>query len=282
MKKVYSFILINLGVLLVATGIVAFKIPNEFATGGVTGIAILVHKVSPSLSVGMLMLVINVALLAAGLLFSGLEFEIKTIYSTIVLSFLVWYLEKAYPIKKPLTGDTMLELFLAILLLAAGSAILFYQNASSGGTDIIAKILNQRTHWHIGKTVLIVDLIISVFAVPEFGLRIGMYSILGVVIKGFLIDAVISGLHSSKRVVIISEKSGDIKNYILYVLHRGVTIYKAVGGNTNVERQVLNTVMSGKEAVKLRKHVVQIDNKAFIVVDNVADIYGEGFRTLDL
>jgi len=165
MKKFNSFLLINVGILLVAAGVVIFKVPNNFATGGVTGIAIIIHKIKPSLSVGMLMLVVNIILLIIGLLFAGFEFGIKTIYSTLVLSLVIWFLEKIHPIKKPLTGDTMLELFLAILLLAAGSAILFYQNASGGGTDIVAKILNQKIHWHIGKAVLIVDFIISIFAV---------------------------------------------------------------------------------------------------------------------
>lgn len=282
MKKVYDFILINTGILLVAAGIVVFKVPNNFATGGVIGISIIVNKIIPSFSIGTLMLVINIVLLIIGLLFSGLEFEIKTIYSTLVLSSVVWLGEKVYPLKKPLTGDTMLELFLAILLMAAGTAILFYQNASSGGTDIIAKIINQKTHWHIGKTLLIVDFIISVFAVYIFGFRIGLYSVLGVIIKGFLVDAVIEGLHSSKQIIIISSKPEEIRNFIIKNLRRGVTIYKAIGGNTNEEKQVLNTIMSTREAIKLRQYIMQIDNKAFIVVDSVSGIYGKGFKALEL
>ncbi|MDP4181201.1 MAG: YitT family protein [Bacillota bacterium] len=277
MKKLYSFILINLGVILVSIGIVFFKVPNNFATGGVTGISIIINKLEPVFSVGTLMLIINIALLAMGMLFAGFEFELKTMYSTILISLVVWFLEKKYPIKSSLTGDMMLELFLAILLLGAGSAILFYQNASSGGTDIIAKILNQKTHWHIGKTVLIVDLTISMFAIFIFGLKIGFYSILGVVLKGFLIDAVIQGLHSSKQILIISNKSEEIKIYILHELRRGVTIFNAIGGNTNSERQVINTVMSSKEAVRLRKYIKKIDTKAFMIVDNVSEIYGKGF-----
>jgi Uncharacterized conserved protein len=278
MKKFLNFLLINFGVLLVAAGVLIFKIPNNFATGGVTGISILINKLAPSLSVGMLMFVINILLLILGLLFAGFEFEIKTIYTTIVLSVVVWFFEKKFPIKKPITGDTMLELFFAILFLAAGSAILFYQNASSGGTDIVAKILNQKTHWHIGKMVLIVDLTISLFAVFIFGIKIGMYSILGVIIKGFLIDAVIEGLHSSKQVIVISNKPDEIKDFIIKDLKRGVTIYNAIGGKTNTQKQVLNTIVGNREAVKLRQHIMQIDNKAFIIMDTVSDIYGKGFK----
>jgi uncharacterized membrane-anchored protein YitT (DUF2179 family) len=282
MKRFNSFILVNVGILMVAVAIVLFKIPNDFATGGVTGISIIINRIAPILSIGMLMLVINIILLIIGLLFAGFEFELKTVYSTIMLSFIVWLFEKIHPIKKPLTNDTLLELFLAILLLAAGSAVLFYQNASGGGTDIIAKIINQKTHWHIGKTVLIVDLSISIFAIFIFGYKIGMYSILGVIIKGFLIDAVIKGLHSFKHIIIISNKPDEIKRFIIDTLHRGVTIYKAVGGNTNSEKQVLNTVMSNREAINLQQYITKIDDNAFIIVNNAADIHGKGFRTVEL
>jgi uncharacterized membrane-anchored protein YitT (DUF2179 family) len=282
MKKAYSFILINIGIFLVATAIAIFKIPNEFVTGGVSGIAIIINSLLPSFSVGIVMLIINIILLIIGVLYVGFEFGAKTIYSTIVLSLAVWFLEKIYPIKESLTGDKMLELFVAILLLAAGSAILFYQNASSGGTDIIARIFNKKVHWHIGRALIITDFIICSFAVYVFGIKIGMYSLLGVIIKGFLIDAVIKGLHSSKQIIIISDKADQIKNFIMKDLQRGVTIYKAIGGNTNIERQVLNTIMNKKEALRLREYIMQIDNKAFVVSDNVADIYGKGFENLEL
>jgi uncharacterized membrane-anchored protein YitT (DUF2179 family) len=109
-----------------------------------------------------------------------------------------------------------------------------------------------------------------------------MYSLLGVIIKGFLIDVVIEGLHCSKQMVIISNKADEIRNFIIKDLQRGVTIYRAIGGNTNIERQVLNTIMDKREAVRLREYIMQIDDKAFIVADTVADIYGEGFKNLEL
>jgi len=282
MKKTYDFLMINIGIILTAVGIALFKIPNNFATGGATGIAIIISGINQSLSVGALMVIVNLVLLTLGLIFLGFEFEIKTVYSTIVISFLVWGFEKVMPIKKPLTGDTMLELFIAILFLAAGSALLFYHNASSGGTDIVARILNQKTHLHIGKTVLMVDLTISIFAVFTFGIKIGLYSILGVIIKGFLIDSVIRGLYSSRQVVIISKKSEEIKRYILNELKRGVTIYKGTGGKTGEEKLVLNTVMSSQETFKLRGYVTETDDKAFIVVNEVFEIYGKGFKSADL
>jgi uncharacterized membrane-anchored protein YitT (DUF2179 family) len=280
MKRIYSYLLIHLGILLVTAGIVLFKIPNNFATGGVTGISLVINRLFPSLSIGFLMLSLNIILIIAGLLFTDFEFEKRTIYSTIVLSLLVWYFQNAYPIRTPLTGDTMLELIAAIILLAAGSALLFYQNASGGGTDIIAKIINLRTHLHIGKTVLISDLVISILALSVFGIKIGIYSIIGVIIKGFLIDAIIEGLHGSKQVFIISSKTPTIKKFIMENIGRGVTVYSAIGGHTNTEKEVLNTIMSRKETIKLKDYVKLIDKEAFVVVGNVSEIMGSGFNKL--
>jgi uncharacterized membrane-anchored protein YitT (DUF2179 family) len=282
MRKVYSFFLINVGLLMVTAAIVLFKVPNNFATGGATGIAIIIHRLIPSLSVGLILLILNIILLAIGFMFTGLEFEIKTIYSTIMLSLLVWFFEKVLPINKPITGDTMLELVSAIFLLAAGSAILFYQNASGGGTDIIGKLLNLKTHLHIGKAVLIIDFIISASSFPVFGVKIGMYSVIGVIIKGFLIDAVIQGLHSSKQVIIITSKANDISQYIMKSLKRGVTLYKAIGGNTKAEKDVLNTILNRRESIKLRNYIKQTDTKAFMTVSNVEEIIGKGFSNKEL
>ena len=152
MKWLKEFVLINLGLILVALGIYLFKVPNNFATGGVSGLAIVAGHFFPGLSVGPLMMVINVILLVVGLFFIGFNFGYKTVYSSFALSGMVWFFEKVFPISGPLTGDTFLELIYSILLPAVGSAIVFNQNASTGGTDIIAKILSKYTHIHIGKT----------------------------------------------------------------------------------------------------------------------------------
>lgn len=277
-----EFILINAGLLIDSLGIYFFRVPNHFANGGVAGIAIILNKVLENVSVGFLMLILNILLLLVGLVFVGFGFGARTIYGSFALSIFVWAWGKIYPVTHPLTGDTMLELIFAVLLSAIGAGIVFYQNASTGGTDIIAKILNRKTNLHIGKTLLITDFIITIFAFLIFGIRIGMYSILGVIMKGFLIDMVIGGFSVSKQLFIISERAEEIKNYIIYDLHRGATIYKAVGAATNSERLVINTVVSRGESIKLRNFVRHVDNKAFITINSVSEIVGKGFRSNDL
>ena len=152
MKKVKEFLLINFGLMFVALGIVLFKIPNNFATGGVSGIAIVVEQYFSNVPVGFLMLLINIVLILVGIIIIGFDFGSKTIYSSFVLSGMVWVFQKIIPLSKPLTGDAFLELIFAISLPAIGSAILFNLGASTGGTDIVAKILNKYTHINIGKT----------------------------------------------------------------------------------------------------------------------------------
>ena len=282
MGKLKGFFLINLGLVFVAVGIHLFKIPNSFATGGVSGLAIIFNYFSPGKSVGPIMLIINIILIVIGFLILGPNFGSKTFYSSFALSGMVWLLEKICPISAPLTDDTFLELIYSILLPAIGTAIVFNQNASTGGTDIVAKILNKLTNLHIGKTLLLADLLITVAAGIVFGIKIGMYSLLGLIMKGFLIDLVIEGLNVSKQVVVISMKPEEVKSFIIEKLHRGATVYKASGAFSNEEKEVITTVLTRREAIKLRNFIREVDSRSFITITNTSEIIGKGFRTVDL
>lgn len=282
MKKIKEFILINLGLILVALGIYMFKIPNKFATGGVSGAAIIISKFLPSVNVGPLMLIINIVLIIAGLLFIGPNFASKTIYSSFALSGMVWLFQSIHALKSPLTDDRLLELMFSIVLPAVGSAIVFNQNASTGGTDIVAKILSRLTHIHIGKTLLLADFIIALMAGVFFGIKTGMYSILGLIMKGFIIDLVIEGLNVSKYMIIVSTKPKEVELFIVESLGRGATIYKAEGAYTREDKEVVTTVVSRRQAIRLRNFVREIDRRAFITITNTSEIIGKGFRNADL
>lgn len=281
MKKFREFLLINIGLILVAAGIYFFKVPNNFATGGVSGVAIILKHFLPGISVGPIMMIVNILLLFIGFLFIGPNFGSKTIYSSFALSGMVWLLEKTIPFRGPLTDDTLLELIFSILLPAVGSAIVFNQNASTGGTDIVAKILSKLTNVHIGKTLLMADFIITVMAGIIFGVKIGMYSVLGLILKGFLIDLVIEGLNVSKYLIVISAKPHEVKEFIVNRMHRGATIYKATGAFTNDEKEIITTVLNRRQAIKLRNYIREIDRKAFITITNTSETIGKGFRSID-
>ncbi len=279
-EKNKEFLLINLGLALVAAGIHFFKIPNHFATGGVSGIAIVTQHFSPNINVGPIMLIINILFLVAGYAMIGRNFGSKTVYSSLMLSAMVWFLDRIFPMNMPFTKDTMLELILAILLPAVGSAITFNQNASTGGTDIVAKVLNKLTDIDIGKALLIADFVITISAGFVYGIRIGMYSFLGLIFKAFLIDSVIENLNLRKQLVIISNKPDLIQNYILNVLHRGATVHIAHGAFTDHEEHVITTVVTRAQAVSLRKYIREIDPGSFITITNTSEIIGKGFRSI--
>lgn len=280
MKKLLDFLLINLGLIFVAAGIHFFKIPNHFATGGVSGLAIIIGHFYPEISVGPLMLIINILLLIVGFAMIGRNFGSKTVYSSFALSGMVWLFGKIAPMSHPFTNDGLLELIMSIILPAVGSAIVFNLNASTGGTDIVAKILNKLTDIDIGKALLIADFAITILAGFVYGVKIGMYSFLGLIMKAFLIDMVIEGFNLRKYMVIVSEQPDLVKDYIIQTLHRGATIYDASGAYTNNDKQVITTVVSRGQAVALRKYIREIDPNSFITITNTSEIIGKGFRSV--
>jgi uncharacterized membrane-anchored protein YitT (DUF2179 family) len=276
--KLKEFALINLGLLLVALGIYMFKIPNHFVTGGVSGISIILAQLFPGTSVGPYMTAVNAALVVVGFAVLGFGFGGRTVYASFALSGMVWALDSLHHIAIPLTNDPLLELVFAILLPAVGSAIVFNQNASTGGTDILAKILNNKTHINTGQALLISDFVIAASAIFVFGIKTGMYSILGLILKAFIIDLVIESLNIHKKLEIITREPEAVKRYILDDLHRGATIYPAHGAWSGAEWQVIHTVVDRRQAFLIRAFVKQTDPKAFITITTTAEIIGKGFR----
>lgn len=278
-RKLLEFAWINLGLLLVAAGIHFFKSPNGFATGGVSGIAIIVSRYVPSIPVGPMMLIVNMLLLVIGFLAIGSNFGSNTVYSSFALSGFVWLFDLVRPMAAPMTDDRMLELAFSILLPAIGSALVFNMNASTGGTDIIAKVLSLKTSLDIGKALLAADFLIAAGACVAFGMKIGLYSMLGLFLKGFVIDMAIESLNLKKLLTIITTHSDEVCGYITQTLHRGATVHDARGAWTLEPKQVITAVMNRRQAVQLRGYIREIDPKAFIAITNSSEIIGKGFRS---
>lgn len=167
--------------------------------GGTSGISIIAATLLPHMDVGTFMFIINGVLIVLGLVFLGRAVIGATLYSSVALSFYVWVLERAVPMARPFTDDTFLELCYAVILPAAGSAIIFNIGASSGGTDIIAMILSKYTSLEIGKALLVSDFCIALFAGGLYGVRTGLYCVLGLLAKAFVVDGVIEGINVRKR-----------------------------------------------------------------------------------
>ncbi len=279
-NNIKEFIFINIGLALVAAGIYYFLIPNNLAAGGVSGLSMIINHFVPQIPVGLLMLIMNLILFVMGIIFIGSSFGIKTIYSSFSLSGMIWILESFLPIKASLTGDIFLELIFGILIAGAGMAIVFLNNASTGGTDIIAKILNKYYHINIGRGVLISDFLITLAAAFAFGIKIGLYALLGVIINGFVIDFVIEGIETNKQVTIVTTKVDIINAFIISNLGRGATVYLAKGAYTNEQKEIITTVVDRKEFIKLRSFIKEVDQRAFVTVNNVHETLGEGFKSL--
>lgn len=276
-----QYILITIGIALVAAGFYFFLVPNDLAVGGVSGLAMVINLYIPNLTIGAIMLVLNVILFVVGFIFIGANFGVKTIYSSFGLSGMIWALEKYFPMSGSITNDLFLELIFGILIGAVGMGMVFNQNASTGGTDIIAKILNKYFHIDIGKALLLADFFVTVLAAIAFGPRIGMYALLGVIINGFTIDAVIAGLNNCKKVEVVSSRGEDIKRFIIEYLNRGATLYTAKGAYTNDDKEIITTVVGKKQFIKLKNYIKEIDNNAFIITYNVHETIGEGFKDLN-
>ncbi len=293
-KTALYWLVLNLGMLLLAAGVYFFKAPNNFATGGVSGISIIISKyvtpLVPWLSQTIIMNAINVLLLIVGFIFLGKGCTFKTVYCCLVYNLEMFLMGLIIPTESlPLTatatlpeGQKFLEFMLAMLLTGAGSAIIFNCGASSGGTDIIALILKKYTKINVGVSLLIVDLIVasaSIFTIGDVAISLYSYPVLGLFIKAFLVDSVIESIGKSKYVTIITSHPELISPFILNTIHRGFTLFEAEGGFTHEKKTVMITVLKRGEALKLKMKIHDVDREAFVILTDAKEILGKGFRT---
>ena len=273
-----DFFILNAGTLLTAVGSYFFKFPNNFSTGGVTGISVVMTHYFPGLSNGTIVSVINIALLIVGLLLLGKGFGFKTFYVTVAFSAMLKILEVIWPMTQPLTDQPFMELLLGVFLPAWGSALLFNIGSSTGGTDIIAMIVKKYFKCHIGRALLIVDFFITLLTFVAFGPETGLFSMVGLFIRSFAVDMFLENMNTYKYFTIITDKPQEIYSYITDVLHRGATVYQAEGLYKHTEKTVIMTAQGKKQALHLQDVIRQKDPHAFVLVTNTSEIIGKGFR----
>ena len=305
------FLFLNAGVLMLAVGIYFFKAPNGFATGGVSGISIILAKITKglltseqtkdffaflpdviknNLTQSVYMLIINSILLVVGVIILGKKCGALTFYCSLMMSAVNFLLEKFVPVESipgaiigengvaKLTGQPMLELVFAVMLTGIGSAILFKCNASSGGTDIVALILKKYTSLNVGTALLITDVLTAASTIFIFGVEVGLFSLLGLFAKVFVVDDILDSMNMCKSFTIITTKPRQIEDYITKKMKRGATVYHAEGAYTHKDKTVILTVCRRSEAIKLRKKVKEIDEHSFMVITKTSEIMGKGFR----
>ena len=285
-KTIRDFLVINLGLLMMAVGIYFFKAPNGFATGGVSGIGIILAHLpfSSSLHItqSIYVLVINVILLVLGVIFLGKRCGFMTIYCSLAFSLENFLFETFIPLSEPLTNSPLLELVYAILLTGIGSALLFRSGASSGGTDIVALILKKYTHLNVSTALLLTDLVVATSTFFVYAdITVGLYSLLGLFAKVFVIDDILDSMNMCKAFTIVTTKAKEIDDFIVNEMHHGATVYKAEGVYTGEDKQVIITVCKRTEALRLRTRIKQIDPSSFIIITKTSEIMGKGFRDIE-
>ena len=279
-KYVKEYLLLTLSTALLSVGVYFFKFPNHFTTGGVSGISILLGEVLTFATPATMNMIINYALLLVGLIVLGKGFTLRTVYCSVLYALIIWVLEKVYPMSKPFTDQPLLELFFAILLPAIGSAIMFNMDASSGGTDVVAMIVKKYTSMNIGTALMVSDAVIALCSVFVFGIKTCLFSVLGLMMKAFLIDSVIESINLCKFFTIVTTKPHEVCEYIIKTMNHSATVVDGEGAYTGQARKLVLVACRRTEAVLLRRAVRAMDEHAFMFISNTSEIIGKGFHSI--
>lgn len=277
--KLQYFAMLTFSSLLMGFGTYFFKFTNNFTFGGITGLSVLIAK-SGFMSSGDFNLAASMLLLLIGLLVLGKKFAAKTAYCSILLSLSISFLERTFPMKAPLTNQPMLELCFAIALPALGSSILFNLRASSGGTDIIAMILKKYSSFDIGRALLLSDILITAAGFFVFDIQTGLYSLLGLAIRSFMIDTFIESFNLSKYFNVVCTNPEPICDFIVKTLNRSASLVEAKGAYSKKEKYIIFTALNRSQAVRLRNFIRNNDLEAFILISNTSEIIGKGFHSI--
>lgn len=275
MKSLVEFAWVTAGVILTALGLDMFLIPNKIAAGGVSGAATVVHYLLGP-PVGLTMLFMNVPLFAMGIYRLGLTFGFRSLYGTIALSAAVDLLDRFLPVP---TQEPLLASLYGGAVVGFGLGLVFRYRGTTGGTDLAAAILRSYTGMNVGQLLFFVDAVVVISAGLTFhSWELAMYALLTIFITAWVIDLVQEGMSYAKAFFIISEKTDAIAEAITRELDRGATALKGKGVYTQTDREVLLTVVNRSEVSTLKEVVYDIDPSAFVILTDVREVLGEGFK----
>lgn len=270
-RMLREFAVINIGTAIVAAAVYFFMLPSNLTVGSGTAVAMVLSNFI-HLPVSVINLVMNIVLLILGYLLVGPEFGIKTVYCSILMPILLGVLETLFPGFESITGDKLLDVICYILVVGIGLAMLFPLNASSGGLDIVAKIMNKYLHMDLGQAMSISGIIVALSSALVYDKETVVISVIGTYFGGMVVDHFIFGFNIKRRVCIISPKLDEITRYILHDLHSGATINEIIGAYDNTPRREIITIVDNQEYRKLMDYVKKADPKAFVTVYSVNEI----------
>lgn len=277
LKILMEYTILTAATMIMTIGIYFFKFPNSFSFGGVSGIAVLFANLVP-FTAGQINLVLNLALIVLGFIFIGRDFAFKTVYVSLLSSVALWLFEKVIPLTKPLTNQPVLEVCFAIFLPALGSAILFNMQASGGGTDIIAMILQKYTSYNIGTALMFTDAAVVIISFFVFDIQVALFNVVGFLAKSLVIDSVIENINLCKYFNVVCDDPHPICDFITHELGRSATICHAQGAFSGQNKYLVLTAMDRSQAVKLRNFIKITEPTAFMLISSTSEIIGKGFR----
>lgn len=271
--SIVEYVYVIVGAAIIAIGFNVFLLPNQVASGGVSGISTILHGLF-GWNPGIVQYAFNIPLFIAGVLLLGKKFGIKSFIGTITLPFIVLLTN----IWEPWTDNPLLGALFGGIVVGLGIGLVFKGNASTGGTDLLAQIITKFTGLSLGTSVLLIDGVIAISAAIVFDLEKGLYALIGLYVTTKTIDIIQLGFSQSKMVYIITLKQDEVREAIYAEINRGVTKLPAIGGYTGEARPVLMVVVYQTEFTKLKQLIKSVDPSAFVIVSDAYEVLGEGFK----
>ena len=275
-KTDYKSILIEINILTIAIAIIAvavyfFLVPSHTSISSMSGLGIVLSNFVP-LPLSAITMILNVVLLIIGFFTCGKEFGLKTVYTSVMLPVFLGIFENIFPNTGSITNSQELDVLCYILVVSVGLSILFNRNASSGGLDIVAKIINKYFHMELGKAMSLSGMCVALSAALVYDKKTVVLSVLGTYFNGIVLDHFIFDHNIKRRVCIITKKEEELRQFIVRDLHNGATIYEAIGAYNMEKRNEIITIVDKGEYQKLMKYINQEDPEAFITVYTVSDM----------
>ena len=270
-KTIEEFAVITVGTVIVAIAVYFFMLPSKVSVGSGAALAMVLSNFIP-LAVSTITLIMNVGLLIIGFLLIGPEFGGKTVYCSILMPIVMGIFEKIFPDFQSITQDPLLDVICYILVVGVGLAILFSRNASSGGLDIVAKIMNKYLGMDLGQAMSMSGILVAFSSALCYDSKTVVLSLLGTYFGGIVVDHFIFGINIKRRVCVISVHLEQIVNYVLHDLHSGATLNEIVGAYDRTPRMEMVTIVDKDEYKKLMDYVRKVDPKAFVTVYSVSDM----------
>lgn len=265
-------IILTAAVAIISAAVYLFLIPSHASVSSISGFAMVLSNFIP-LSISAITMILNVLLLIVGFFTCGKAFGVKTVYTSILLPVFIGVFEYVLPDYQSMTGSEALDVVCYIFLVSIGLSILFNRNASSGGLDIVAKMMNKYLHMELGKAMSLAGMVVALSSALVYDKKIVVLSILGTYLNGIVLDHFIFGQNIKRRVCIITRKEEELRQFIIHTLHSGATIYEAIGAYNMEAHNEIITIVNKSEYQKLMNFINREDPNAFITVYQVADMH---------